>query len=55
MNRGDAVGAVRADDRQVGHPNLALGTLLHETYALDAPFVVGKACSNLIEQAAIDL
>ena len=55
MNRGDAVGAVRADDRQVGHPNLALGAFLDEAYALDASLIAGKACSDLIKQAAIDL
>ena len=55
MYVGDSVRAVRPDDRQVGHPNPALGAFLDKTYALNASFIAGKACSDLIKQAAIDL
>ena len=55
MYGGDTVRAVRADDRQIGHANFALGALLDEAYALDAAFISGKTRSDLIEQAAIDL
>ena len=55
VNRRDTVGAVRADDRQVGHANLALGAFLDEAHALDASLVAGKTMPNLIEQTAIDL
>ena len=55
MNRGDAVGAMRADDGQIRHPNLALGAFLHETYALSPSFIAGKARSHFIKQTAVDL
>ncbi len=54
MNRRDTVGAMRADDSKVSHPNLALGTLFHETYALNPSLISGKALSDLINQATID-
>ena len=34
VNRGHAVGAVRADDGQVGHADLALGPFLDQAHAL---------------------
>ena len=55
MNRRHTVGAMRADDRQIGHANLALGAFLDQAHALNASFIAGKARSNLIEQAAVDL
>src|SRR5215813_1324499 len=55
MNRGHTVRAVRADDSQVGHANLALRLLLDQADAPDTILVVGKAGSNIIQQAAIDL
>ena len=49
MNRRDTVGAMRADDRQIRHANLALGAFLDEADALDASLVAGKPRSYLIE------
>ena len=48
MNRRDTVGAMRADDGKVGHPNLALGTLFHQAYALNPSLISGKASSDFI-------
>ena len=42
VNGGHAVGAVRADDRQVGHADLALAALLDQAHARDAALVAGK-------------
>ena len=46
---------MRADDGQVGHANLALGAFLDEAHALNPSFIAGKARSDFIEQAAVDL
>ena len=40
---GHAVGAVRADDGQVGHADLALAALLDQAHARDAALVAGEA------------
>ena len=50
-----AVGAVRADDGQVGHADLALGALLDQAHARDAAVVAGEAGADVVEQAAVDL
>ena len=42
MDGGDAVGAVRADDGEIGHPDLALAALLDQAHALDAASSPGK-------------
>ena len=55
VNRGHAVGAVRADDGQVGHADLALGAFLDQAHARDAALVAGEAVANLVEKAAVDL
>ena len=55
VNGRHAVGAVRADNGQVGHADLALGTLLDEAYALDAAGVAGETLPHRLEQAAVDL
>src|SRR5262249_13593672 len=54
MDRRDTVSAMRADDSKVGHPDLALWALFHETYSLNAVLISGKASSYLINQATID-
>ena len=54
VNRGHAVGAVRADDRQVGHADLPRGALFDQAHARRAAFIAGKPCANLVEQAPID-
>ena len=55
MDGGDAVRAVRADDREIGHPDLALGPLLDEVHALDAPLIGREAGPHLLEEPAVDL
>ena len=55
MDRGHPVRAVRADNGQVGHANLApAGTLLNEVDARHAAFVAWKAASNLVQQTTVD-
>src|SRR5215813_1367789 len=54
MNRRDTIGAMRANDREVGHPDLALCTLFHEAYALNPSLISGEPFSNFINQAAIN-
>ena len=53
--RGNAVRAVRADDGEVRHPDLALAALLDEADAPDAALVAREAGPHLIEQPAVDL
>ena len=55
MNGGHAIGAVRADDRQIGHADFARGFFFHETDAFNAAFVPRKTHANVIEQPAVDL
>ena len=55
VNRGDAVCAVRADDRQSGHTNLALSGFLDHARAANSLLVARKARANCVEKAAIDL
>ena len=55
MDRRDAVRAVRADDREVRHPDLPLGALLDEAHALDASLVAREARPDVVEEAAVDL
>ena len=55
MDGGDAVGAVRADDREIGHPDLAQAALLDEARALDAALVAREAGPHLLGEAAVDL
>ena len=55
MDRGHAVGAVRADDGQVGHADLALGAFLDQAHALHAALVAGKAGAHVVQQPAVDL
>ena len=55
MDRGDAVGAVRADDREIGHADLALGAFLDQAHARDAALIARKAAPHLVEKAAVDL
>ncbi len=49
------VGAVRAHDRQVGHPNVLAAALLDQARAYHATVVAGEAGPDVIEQAAVDL
>ena len=54
VNRGDPVRAVRADDRQVRHPNLVFRTLLDQTEAGNALLVARIASPGIVEKAPID-
>ena len=55
MNRGHAVGAVRADDGQVGHANVLGWAFLDQAHALHAALVARESGPNRIQQAAVDL
>ena len=55
VNRGHAVGAVRADDRQVRHADVLRRPFLDQAHARDAALVAGEAGPDGIEQAAVDL
>ena len=55
VERGDAVGAVRADDGQVGHADPLLGHLLDQADAADPVLVAGVARAHVVEEAAVDL
>src|SRR5262245_37371757 len=55
MNRGDTVGAVRADDGEIGHTDVLAGTLLNETYPLDSSLITWKSFPDFVQQPAINL
>ena len=55
MDRGHAVGAVGADDRQIRHANVLRLALLDQAHARSAAGVAGKTRANVVEQPAIDL
>ena len=55
VDRGHAVGAVRADDGQVGHADVLARAFLDQAHARDAALVAGEAGPHVIEQAAVDL
>ena len=55
VDRGHAVGAVRADDGQVGHADLPARAFLDQAHALRAALVSGKVGPDVVEQAAVDL
>src|SRR5262249_1645907 len=46
--------AMRAHDGKIGHANFALGTLFYKAYALNPSFILGKASSDLVNEAVID-
>ena len=52
---GDAVGAVRPDDRQVRHPDLLLRALLDQADPRNAAVVAGRLRADLVEEPAVDL
>jgi hypothetical protein len=55
VNGGHAVGAVRADNRQISHTDLAGTSFFHQADASHARFVARKASPHLVKQSAIDL
>jgi len=55
VNGSHSVRAVRADNREIGHPNLARTSLFHQTNALDAPFVSREADTDFVQETAVNL
>src|SRR5262249_12981443 len=55
VNGGHAIGAVGADDSQVSHANLAVGTFLDEANVCGTLPVAGKASPDIVEESAIYL
>ena len=55
MDRGYAVRAVGADDRQVRHANLLHLPFLDQARPSRAPGVAGEAGADVVEQPAVDL
>ena len=55
MDGGHAVGAVRPDDREVGHADPAFRSLLDKAHPPDALRVPGEAGTNVIQEAPVDL
>ena len=56
VDGGHAIGAVRADDGEVGHPDLALASPSSMRLdALDPALVAREAGAHLVEEAAVDL
>ena len=55
MDGGDAICAVGADDRQIGHPNLVLVAFLDQADAGHAGLVAGIPMAHVGEEPAIDL
>ena len=55
MDRRNAIGAVRAHDRQVCHADLVLRPFLDQAHSLDAGFVAGKAATHIVEETTVDL
>jgi hypothetical protein len=54
VNGCHAVGAVRADDREIGHSDLASSAFFDQAHFLDAPVVGMEAVPDIREQAAVD-
>src|SRR5215469_9212727 len=55
MDGRHAVGAVRAHDGEIGHPDLSLGTFLDEAHPLDTSKVAEEAGARLVAEATVDL
>src|SRR6266849_465744 len=55
VDSGYSVRAVRSDNREVGHADLALFALLHEAHTLHPPLVAGEAKTNFVEEPPVDL
>ncbi len=55
VDLGHAVGAVRADDRQVGHADPLFGPLGDQADAGDAAGIAGIAGADVVQEAAVDL
>ncbi len=49
MDRGHAVGAVRTDDRKIGHSHMLDGPFLNQACSLHASFITWKSLPNGIQ------
>src|SRR4051812_36285992 len=54
MDGGNTIGAVRTDDRQVGHADLSFDTLLDQADGRNAPVLAREARLNIGDEAAVD-
>ena len=55
MNGGNAIRAVRADDREIRHTHLALRAFLENAHSLDALAVTREARLHIPAHTAVDL
>src|SRR5262245_38145454 len=55
MNLRHPIGAVRADNGEMGHAHLPRWHVLDETHAAESMLVSGVAASHVVEETAIDL
>jgi hypothetical protein len=55
MDRGHAIGAVRADNRQIRHAHLFDGPLFDQAHARDARLVAGITPPHLVEEPVVNL
>src|SRR5262249_62399043 len=55
VNCRNAVGAMRADNRKVGHPHVLRWPFLDQAHTLDEAVITRMQCSDLVQQTAIDL
>ena len=55
VDGGHAVGAVRPDHRQVGHPDSLLGALLDQADPAEEVLVAGMARAHVVQEAAVHL
>ena len=54
VDRGHAVGAVRADDGQIRHAHLPASPSLDKAHAFQADLIARKALPDLVEKTTID-
>src|ERR1700675_158555 len=54
MDSGHSVRAVRADDCQVSHADLALVALFHEAHTLHATLVTRETKANFVQQTPVN-
>src|SRR3954447_24405399 len=55
MDGGNAIGAMRTDDREVRHADLSFDTLLDQADDLNTPVLAREARLNIVDEAAVDL
>jgi hypothetical protein len=55
MDRGDAVRTMRTGDRQIGHADFPLTSLLDQAHPLDPAFIARKSAPHLIDKTPVYL